>query len=698
MCTSLIVQSQVYPFLCDLQQPSGPNIPSFGYTITEWDWRTEDYRLYLKDRPGFIDVPSPWHPNGSDYPYNMGLYALGNPSTFDYQPSEGWELVYKSFGAPLQEVDHAFYVLTNRKNGITRGFFFIDNPGNDYNTLKILIKPQAAPLDRSSGVLKYSQEGDLLPLRNYVVREDDGFAQYNSAPPGKNYWAVIQFPTYYDPCTCVNSSGLQFQVDFERVTEVALSITGTSESEAIYEKGKPTKPVTALANGFGNIEKAYKLYSSLNNMTDALLKNSSDNATGSDNSKALSLLTSSLEYIPKVGGFISLVDQFFGGGKTSTPILMGYNTKYELEAIGRETTQYDPWQFAGKTPGSEQSDQIASRFDPIYDYPLGVFTMVELPKISMRTESEYEWPTGLVTTRKKFKFKSNSIQYTTNPMAGYNIKKGSLKAAIVFEVWAWTLDNSDLTTDATLPSSLPREYRTFTTPLINFECLEDYTVGIEEKLVQGAWGSYYTGQEFKSASLIVVLTGEDQAGTLTPITVGRYPFIVEDITSSSITIPDNPFQGLTPEQIEQSCNDPIIRPLSYWRLNRFCKDRYRPTILEASGLGEQITDKEVYRVSLEENIPKNEVNVNQKDLVVYPNPATNHITVDYHVDNYSSAEIQIYSVGGELVTSFSLSQNTLELGTHDIDITGMPSGLYALRLIQIDGSSAVTKFVIKDVK
>ena len=64
---------------------------------------------------------------------------------------------------------------------------------------------------------------------------------------------------------------------------------------------------------------------------------------------------------------------------------------------------------------------------------------------------------------------------------------------------------------------------------------------------------------------------------------------------------------------------------------------------------------------------------------VYPNPATETM----RIEGLEAVEIQVYNALGQLVKSI---QNT-----NEIDVSGLPEGLYLLRIADTEGKTYLTK-------
>ncbi len=71
-------------------------------------------------------------------------------------------------------------------------------------------------------------------------------------------------------------------------------------------------------------------------------------------------------------------------------------------------------------------------------------------------------------------------------------------------------------------------------------------------------------------------------------------------------------------------------------------------------------------------------------LVVFPNPGSDQLNINWSVLQDAPVQIGIYSMLGELLRSETASVSPITLQTHDL-----PAGCYSIRLIGDDGSSSV---------
>ena len=77
----------------------------------------------------------------------------------------------------------------------------------------------------------------------------------------------------------------------------------------------------------------------------------------------------------------------------------------------------------------------------------------------------------------------------------------------------------------------------------------------------------------------------------------------------------------------------------------------------------------------------------ENDIVIYPNPVADQLTVSLRTDNFQVTSMSVYDINGKLVRTQAVNDNQIEISTQDL-----AAGSYFLRLS--DGKSNVTtKFV-----
>jgi len=662
-----------------------------GSTINSWNWQAEDYTIYLDvggSQPLIRTEPSPWFPNGGDQPVNMELLASGNPINFDFRPEDGWEVVFQNFGTPTEPIKIPFYVLTNRRTGITRGFFLIGGSESTYNTLQIGVRHLDLPAtDGGTGLFNYNEEDNIFPVESFVISTENGFTAYNRAPPS-DHWALVQFPAYYDPCTCRTGSIVQFFAEFSDINLVELNTTGTSTSEAVYESSS-SSPIKTLGKGFGNIQKGFKLYKDIEDLPKIFPKS------------GLLFSSKALKWLPGAGGVITVLDQFLGGGKSSSPTLLGYNTTFDLSTDGTITNNRDPNGVFVNTPGGNHDNLNPTR-NPIYDNPLGVFALLETPKINKA--GEYETNCNQEECEElgleRFQLDRESIKYVVNQAAEYNLQAGSIQAGLIFSTKQFDSNNPDVLYEGgTIPSTGNRGV--YTSPLIDLECLPEYTATFDFQETYTSEGETYgEGQAVRRVDIIFILTDESiTTEELEPITVGRYSLEIVNVGDDISDLPVNPFRGLTPEEIDNDCNQSFINPVSVEKLTEFCGSKYSSNFATKSGksLDSKLSAAYWGTKINDQSFPTAPVTIGPApdQLAIFPNPANEQFTISLRSSGNSL--VQIASINGSILEQFEVNLLDGGLFKKRIPTSHLLPGTYTLKVISLDEKKSVLveRFIIQ---
>jgi hypothetical protein len=83
----------------------------------------------------------------------------------------------------------------------------------------------------------------------------------------------------------------------------------------------------------------------------------------------------------------------------------------------------------------------------------------------------------------------------------------------------------------------------------------------------------------------------------------------------------------------------------------------------------------------------NEINADSNTIAVYPNPATNNITIDVSATLNMPATIEILNIQGQLIKTIVTNSNKT-----DIDISAFPSGMYFVK-VKTEKRTEVRKFM-----
>ena len=97
--------------------------------------------------------------------------------------------------------------------------------------------------------------------------------------------------------------------------------------------------------------------------------------------------------------------------------------------------------------------------------------------------------------------------------------------------------------------------------------------------------------------------------------------------------------------------------------------------------GELVWQNPSYNTCLIDNYDGIQDNTEEAGVLVYPNPAKDNIVIN----NIEPTEVQVYNALGQLVKT--------ELGTNEVDLSGLVEGVYLLRITDKEGNSYLEKIV-----
>ena len=213
-----------------------------GSTVNEWDWRQDAFTVFRTGFCGEELIPSPFR--GTVPNYNIEhLYSI-TTGFYDYEPSDGWELLYKRFGTEQNPTEAPpIFILYNRYESNVRIFFYI-NSDEDYNQAKIFLE-----FDQGDGV-----ESALLAYIDHPEVALDQFKKElratipnrmvngNGSNECDSYWLFADIPVAYDPCTCDRKLELDIVPILTDFQTINLTIEGGGTITQIVSGGVSGSP------------------------------------------------------------------------------------------------------------------------------------------------------------------------------------------------------------------------------------------------------------------------------------------------------------------------------------------------------------------------------------------------------------------------------------------------------------------------
>jgi hypothetical protein len=384
--------------------------------------------------------------------------------------------------------------------------------------------------------------------------------------------------------------------------------------------------------------------------------------------KVLSNLLGGFANVLGVANGVTNLLGFLTGPKSSAAKLTGFNHNFNFEANGtlNNRSVYDPYFFY--TPGSFYQEDQLEAFRPVYDNPLGIFTVltepvVEFQEVRVHNDLGNNAEEDIYTIRWQF---TGDLRYHINSIAGISNRPVQLLASLV-----WT-------------SECGNEENFFATPAINVTCLEDFVVEFSETIIQepgNGSGDIIDTEILRGClsdpqlQIVAILASTAPTQGQEVLYSARYKTKTQRVSPG--TIGENPFAGMTIEEISSSCTSTIPRPVSDRILSRFCEKSYNPDP-KKSEQGEDISEGQ--SPTINESAPS--------EFAAFPNPFVNQLSLEVKEEWLNTPlKFQLHDVLGRAMWESESIINTA--GQHVIsdDLGHLPSGSY---LLTVSGKNFVT--------
>ncbi len=383
---------------------------SFQHTNSFWDWRdsnSNNWNSFLVNDQNVVNelaLPSPFFAQGFSQPNTSDLYLYQTAK--DFQPQDGWELAFKSFGNSLTNwVENPGFVLYNRFTGMMRVFFWANSDLGEGAKDAVLYGGWDDNSQKASAIYAFveSVSHALSQFDSEVAITAPNIYQN----PDGGMWLRFDMTLAYDPCTCAATSEngvatnnvsivgvsaalmqsaevkLQSNTDVVAEETVSSGVTGSNKSKpALFRLGNEIKEGSSRFDGY------IKFWESTDNFlqtVDAMLS-SEQTLTGVKYDQWK--LPSGLKLLPYVGQILSVVDFFSAGGQKSTgtkPSLVSQPAaiKYKTSTTGTFSTASPINGFSYYTPGCDHQPFTDNdpTMKPVYDHVMGVFNLVKTPKL-----------------------------------------------------------------------------------------------------------------------------------------------------------------------------------------------------------------------------------------------------------------------------------------------------------------------------
>lgn len=398
----------------------------------------------------------------------------------DFHPKDGWELLYKNNGIdpfgvkitdPLKNRIGPYFVLYNRYTGLIRILAAFDGLGTSDKIQTTLKLKQIAGLDVSGLFNFYGSTAQPLDRKTSVTE----IAQVSAFASNRGFISA-DFQMSYDPCNCTKKSELTTSFSLLNTADIKMSgrligtiipLDGSGNSPLLSRKDflttvyKDGFDVMGGALTYSNIDKLVAKYkdpysdpiekAAIDIFKTALVKGGGaidDKLIGSGVAIVFNELFSGIPFYKdqkSVGlGIVASGAKALSAGLFPDHKIPNISFIEAELALSGTMTDNNPLNNGSNTitvPGSLNSSSSPWQYYPLYNKPLGLFALLETPKIvwSERCFSKGSTETGTngITKRThedykfiKYKFAGN-FKYTFNQNADININKTKIYGAIV---------------------------------------------------------------------------------------------------------------------------------------------------------------------------------------------------------------------------------------------------------------------------
>ena len=470
------------------------------YENHHFDWTEERYDFMLGQNSPVNQISNPYLAN------QAGVLDLFNSN--DYQPEDGWELVYVDLGLGkdgnynFQASGQLWFMLYNKYRSIIRVFIATDQLSEN-NLVKIEIGMSG---DYSTALLS-SIDKVQKPLKHFDATNITSNTQKYTNSNSVKHWHYADFPVNYDPCTCEAPLDPNFTSDLainvELIQQANIELQGTSQGtiQNMVSKTGPNDPSSSSWDDFygsvktisGSVEagrkgfKSFKLFKSVTKESAEKKSKKIEMQSGVDNlGNFLSENVPGLQFVPYVSEALAIIDFFIGkqesAGTKIAPMSMelehSFNGSLTAASPYLTTAIYVPGSHFTPTGSAPNGD---ARY-PVYNEALGVYNLIEKPEITMTSgylsrtwDNFYSDPPNNTQPvlfypaevrrkqRRALVLDPNSVKLVVNPASGLTLSEAYAQLVYTNEGGSFFIESSN--TEGTIVNK-----NTWVSPLVPLSC------------------------------------------------------------------------------------------------------------------------------------------------------------------------------------------------------------------------------------
>lgn len=365
--------------------------PSDPQALKMWDWRgNTTYSIYLKTSSTTavsLNLKSPfWADNTFNAQDNVDYLRVSTNK--DYQPIDGWELIYKNFGQCCNDINEAVsdpsFALYNKYNSTLRIFVYVASNTEAYNSAVINLTFDYPTNNIHSYNL--SENVSKITALDKKIKQITA-SKVNRFNNGFGYWLHADFPMAYDPCACNHLSIMSLRPMLVATGNLEIEIVGKAKQEVIKTAVSSPSPLdlsailSIISGGYSAGNAKYKTWNDFRTNTENTIQTQNDDIKSSLQS-SFGSFPEWTKMIPEIGRYIGMFEYFTGGGQKDVKAISPTNFDISLKSTSTSNLTFTDPYGATKfyTPGSNYSNNTAN-FAPVYDEPMGIFNLLETPKL-----------------------------------------------------------------------------------------------------------------------------------------------------------------------------------------------------------------------------------------------------------------------------------------------------------------------------
>lgn len=616
-----------------------------------WDWRQENYTFYIDYDGEVIEriVQSPWFSANSS---NNNILEFRNQNPKDWDPSDGWELVYRDFGTLSFPTNHPFFILYNRFTGILRVFATVTDEYPDFNSANLRLG--FVPSSNRNALLENNVVGvghSALDQFDPYVKPIDILNQFNNDPP--YFWMHADYIMNYDPCSCDRLYQIFFEIELVSESTLQFNLNGMANQQ-LTSIGSDSR-----INVSEGVQELVKFGNGSHKAVNTYFKNQKDaeNWTG-----LLGWIgTPLLNTFGPVGAILSIGELLIGVSNDKPKDVNPLIFDIDLQADGNiTTTSTYPYQIL-EVPGS---DHLSLNPPSIieYDQPLGVFNLTKTPKVKH---------VGYTVSNGQFRrdryLLDEKLEYTLNPSANFDIENVTVQAAYIVEFpYAEShnfVDDSHLVDFHLINQDLDRAKSIFSSDFVPIGELSKVQLDLLTSEYQ------YVGVDPKIyIKVIATLPVKNNPNE----TVYMSLFRVE-LEETSVVYDWEFWLGVESQESEMSIDqNSFTYPLDPTTV---CNSLNYIARSEGGGEG-RVTRGDGLNNSKSFALNLIEKDVDDFSFRIFPNPANDFINIKYDGLSLSNTKVSILNVSGQV-----LSQDVFKFSTagyKSVSTSKLPTGAYVI--------------------